>query len=305
MGERDIIGRQRGLISRAQALAAGMGSATVGRRTAEGEWIAMLPGVYRHYATPVTPEIRVAAAMLWLGPDAVLSGRWAAWWHGFRDEPDPPVTVTLPLRSGVRSRHEVRIRRRDLDDRDVHEVRGVQVISRALTALENARLDDGAAVFDRALQRRVPVTVLATVMTRFRGAAGATAARRALDEAADGTVSSPERLLASALRSAGLDTLKAGVDVWVGSTCYWLDFAAVAMRFAVEIDGYGPHSAPEQFEKDRHRQNALITAGWTLLRYTPARLRADMEAVVAEITTTLRTCGANFPPGGNKSQAMG
>ena len=39
--------------------------------------------------------------MLWAGPDAVLSGSWAAWWHGLRDEPAGPVGVTVP-RSSVR-----------------------------------------------------------------------------------------------------------------------------------------------------------------------------------------------------------
>lgn len=33
---------------------------------------------------------------------------------------------------------------------------------------------------------------------------------------------------------------------------------------------------------DRDRQNALTLAGWTVLRYTPRRLRDDMDGAVAE-----------------------
>lgn len=34
---------------------------------------------------------------------------------------------------------------------------------------------------------------------------------------------------------------------------------------------------------DRDRQNVLVAAGWTVLRYTPRHLRDDLPGVVAEI----------------------
>ena len=44
----------------------------------------------------------------------------------------------------------------------------------------------------------------------------------------------------------------------------------------------GPFRA-EAFHTDRDRQNTLTLAGWTVLRYTPRRLRDDVDGAVAEI----------------------
>ncbi|WP_307813941.1 hypothetical protein [Micromonospora luteifusca] len=35
-----------------------------------------------------------------------------------------------------------------------------------------------------------------------------------------------------------------------------------------EADGRGPHAVPEAVFADRRRQNRLVNAGWTVLRFT-------------------------------------
>jgi very-short-patch-repair endonuclease len=114
-----------------------------------------------------------------------------------------------------------------------------------------------------------------------------TAARAALLDAHDGTVSPPERELAAALRAAGVTRIRAGVRVGVGRRWFWLDFAVVELRLAVEVDGVVAHTAPAVFRADRSRQNALVRAGWTVLRYTPFEIRTRREEVVAEIAATI------------------
>jgi very-short-patch-repair endonuclease len=47
-----------------------------------------------------------------------------------------------------------------------------------------------------------------------------------------------------------------------------VDFAYPGRRLAIEVDGYGPHAGPAAFQRDRTRQNRLVAAGWTVLRYT-------------------------------------
>lgn len=43
-----------------------------------------------------------------------------------------------------------------------------------------------------------------------------------------------------------------------------------------EADGRGPHGTPEAIFADRRRQNRLVNAGWTILRFTWAdTLRPD------------------------------
>lgn len=129
-------------------------------------------------------------------------------------------------------------------------------------------------------------------MARFGNASGATAARGALAAVQDGTVSPPERQLATALRAAGMVQLRAGVSVWAGGRRCWLDFAEVDTRVAVEVDGVAFHSDPAAFAADRERQNALVTDGWIVLRYTPAQIRRDSARIVAEIVAVLESRGS-------------
>lgn len=51
----------------------------------------------------------------------------------------------------------------------------------------------------------------------------------------------------------------------------------------VEIDGRLHEDDPEVFENDRHRQNALVLHGWTVLRFTWRMLEDDPAAFVAAV----------------------
>jgi very-short-patch-repair endonuclease len=280
---RELVADQYGLITREQALECGLSQSAVGRRLESREWLSVLPGVYRHSAVPLGNELMLRAAMLWLGADATVSGIWAAWWHGLCSEPIGPVTVTVPRSSGARSRRFIRVRRRNLSRADIVRVRGLDCVTRALAVLESAREPDGLDIRDRALQLRLSPRQLEQAMARFRGAAGARAARESVIVSADGTVSPPERELRQALRRAGITALRPGVEVVIENCPLWLDFESVELKLAVEIDGVRAHTEIGQFHKDRERQNLLVTDRWTVLRYTPKQIRINIERVLAEI----------------------
>jgi very-short-patch-repair endonuclease len=36
----------------------------------------------------------------------------------------------------------------------------------------------------------------------------------------------------------------------------------------IEVDGWAYHRTPDRFQRDRERQNRLVAAGWTVLRFT-------------------------------------
>lgn len=59
----------------------------------------------------------------------------------------------------------------------------------------------------------------------------------------------------------------------LAGTRYRLDYAWPPARLAVEVDGYASHAGLEAFGYDRERQNALVLAGWTVLRFTWAHVR--------------------------------
>jgi very-short-patch-repair endonuclease len=66
-----------------------------------------------------------------------------------------------------------------------------------------------------------------------------------------------------------------------------IDFAFLAARLAVEVDGWAWHMDVERFRADRHKGNALMGAGWGLLRFTWHDLTGRPQYVVSEIRAAL------------------
>ena len=74
------------------------------------------------------------------------------------------------------------------------------------------------------------------------------------------------------------------------NTSVWslsLDFAWPAQRLIVEIDGREWHTGRDAFQRDRRRQNALIDAGWRVIRFTVDDVRLFPDYVIAEILWAL------------------
>ncbi|NWJ71926.1 type IV toxin-antitoxin system AbiEi family antitoxin domain-containing protein [Pseudonocardia sp. ICBG1122] len=262
-----LLVRQGGLVTRAQAIAYGVPAWTVARRVSSGTWRERFPGVYLVAGHRVTAETRVRAAWLWGGARSVVTGPAAAYWLGLRPGAPAEVVLAVPPTVQRARRPGVRLRRRTLDpaDRVVH--RGIVVSATPLTVLEtSAVLPDaaGAALLDRALQRWVSYGELHAAYCRVAGTPGIAAAARLLVAAGDRADSGLERRLLRLLREARLPGLVRAVPFgpWT------IDLAFPAVRVAVEIDGWAWHSDPERFRTDRRKQNALVAAGWTVLRFT-------------------------------------
>jgi very-short-patch-repair endonuclease len=67
----------------------------------------------------------------------------------------------------------------------------------------------------------------------------------------------------------------------------WTDLAFPGCRLAVEVDGWAWHIDPDRFQRDRARQNALVLAGWTVLRFTWSDVTERPDRVVAQIRRAL------------------
>jgi hypothetical protein len=61
------------------------------------------------------------------------------------------------------------------------------------------------------------------------------------------------------------------------------DFAWIAERLIVEIDGYAFHSSRDQFRQDRRRMNELERLGWRVLRFTWEDVVGRPEHVIAVV----------------------
>lgn len=133
---------QYGVFTRSQAIAAGFGAARIERRVRAGAWVRVLPRVYRSATTPVSAVLRHWAAVLWAGPDCVLShASAAAIWR----IPGPPVDrpellvsrTRAPRADGVTVRRVARI-----DSVDVVDVGRLPVTAPARTIIDLAGVLD-------------------------------------------------------------------------------------------------------------------------------------------------------------------
>jgi very-short-patch-repair endonuclease len=235
-----------------------------------------------------TDEARIRAVALWAGPQGVITGPAAAYWHRMLERAPAFVDLTVPAGCKPKPQPGVRVHRRDLDPEDVRQRSGVRVAARPFAALEAAvALPDGSAFLDRALQKHVPFAEVYRAYCRNMGRPGSAAAGRLLVAAADRADSAAERLLVRLLREAGIEGWVLGHPLGP----YRIDLAFPAHRVAVEVDGWAYHVDPERFRNDRRKGNFITRSGWDLLRFTWHGLHTQPADSLREITDTL-ACAA-------------
>lgn len=105
-----------------------------------------------------------------------------------------------------------------------------------------------------------------------------------LQAAAEGTRSAAERLFARLMRQAGITGFAAN-QILLG---YEVDFFHEGATLVVETDGYAYHSDPDQFRRDRIKQNALTLAGNQVLRFTWIDLNEYPDRVIADVKLAIR-----------------
>ncbi|MFR9801740.1 hypothetical protein ACL02T_05460 [Pseudonocardia sp. RS010] len=276
-----LLRRQAGVISRAQARAAGLSADAIDRKLAGRHWVPLHPRVYLDRSHRPTDEARVRAAVLWAGDGAVLSGLAAAWWHGVAPALAGEIAVTVPRRRSPRNRPGVTVRRRDLTDDDRASRHGVPVTAPPLAVLEAVVELGGAGgpFLDRALQSHVAFAEVARAHARNPGAAGATAARAALTASAERAAPAAARLLVGRLREARMigwrtEHPAAGVV---------LPVAFPQARVAVEAEGWARPLGAEARRGVLWRRGVLSRAGWTVLTCRWHDLATRPAVVLAEI----------------------
>ena len=101
---RNLAQRQHGIVSRSQALRAGLSPDMIKFRIRSGRWQPLHLGVYATFSGIPGRGARLWAALLAAGPGAALSYQTAAELHGLSDKPADPIHVSVP-----RERHLVAV----------------------------------------------------------------------------------------------------------------------------------------------------------------------------------------------------
>ncbi|MEH3154693.1 MAG: type IV toxin-antitoxin system AbiEi family antitoxin domain-containing protein [Gordonia paraffinivorans] len=284
MDLRTILSANDGVITLAQAASVGLDRSAVRRRVSSGEWRHVGRGVYFAADRRLTDRARTRIKRADIGDRAVVSGASAAWWFRMLDRAPKPVTVCVPRGRHGAAREGVLVIHRDLDPVDVVSVDGLVVVSRPLAAIE-AAVTHGAGVLDNALLRHlVTLDDVAAAHDRYPSRRGSPRAAAIIEACAGGARSHAERIAHRLLDGASITGWTANDE----ASGYAGDLLFADARLIVEIDGFAFHSAADDFQRDRTRQNALVAAGWTVLRFTWADLTERPDHVLAVIRHALR-----------------
>jgi very-short-patch-repair endonuclease len=280
----DLVERQGGVVSLAQAVEYGVPARTVQRHARDGSWRRLRPAIYLVGGHRLDDRGEVRAASLWAGERSTITGPAAAFWHGMLSHAPDVIDLTVPVAVKPRPQPGIRVRRRDLHPTDRVGVEGVWLTGTALTALETAvALPDGSAFLDRALQKWVRFPTLYRAYCRNVGRTGWSRAGELITASADRAKSAAERLLVTILRDAGITGWVLGHP----HGPYRIDLAFPVARLAVEVDGWAWHVDADRFRADRRKGNAITRGGWDLLRFTWHDLDGRPHEVLAEIRETL------------------
>ena len=275
------IAAQDGVITLAQARGHGMSPDAVERMVKSGRWRRLHLGVYQSVDHKPSAASRLRAGVFATG--GVAHGLSAAWWHGLVDTAPSVHTVTIPPKRRIEAPRGVRIRRTKLDAADQVKLKGVATTTIPLTVLEVG----DSILIDQVLQRGVTIAGLNRALERNARRAGMKRARALVAVAASGGRSEAERLAHRIMRP--IPGWRAQLPVGP----YWLDVAFEDIKLGIEVDGWRWHKDSRRNSEDLKRQNALVNAGWRLLRFDWHRLNSDPAGVLDEILELRRFARAD------------
>ena len=245
----------------------------------------MVPGCWRHAATPLTFDLRVRAHAAWLGDGVALTAQGgAAWWglDGFGAEEDIWFLAPRSMR-GIRG--APLILTRDWRPGDLLRHNGVRVTTVARTVLEMAAKREPAKRLESAIDSgiRLRRTSLPTLRRRIesaggKGATGVPLLRELLLDS--GGESDLERRFLALMRTNGLPRPETQVSFRRGSSrVVRVDFV-FRPRTVVEVSGRLGHSSDSDRSREARRRNELTQRGFRIIEFTTAEVIDDPEYVI-------------------------
>jgi hypothetical protein len=287
--------KQFGVLSRAQALAAGLTRGGIEWRLKKEIWTSVFPGVYKSSCSPPGMKQRMMAAILWAGVGAVLSHRSGAQLWELEGNFEGPVEITLPSHKkpppGI-----VGHRRKLVSSEQTHlGIFPITTVTRTLFDLASVvTLDQLLIARDDAIRRRRTTWArLEDQLSRgVKGQPGVQRFRQILKS--DSRGESPlEREFMGIVRRFGLPTPIAQYEIGLAKGgSIFIDFAYPEARLAIEMHGFGTHGAQEaRWENDLDRDNELTGLRWNIFHFSKKQLVGGPEKVARRIRAYLEECG--------------
>ncbi|MGV9210587.1 type IV toxin-antitoxin system AbiEi family antitoxin domain-containing protein [Micromonospora sp. RB23] len=278
---RRVANARDGIVTVRQARAAGFTAHEVRRLCRAGHWRVVARGSYLVDADlydEVPRRARIRAALESFGPSAAAVLGTAAELHEMAGLPATEMihlSVPGPVARPARVVHpEVVVHQLVIPSEQFVRIDGLTTTGALRTLADvTLRVDrfSAVSVLDSALNRRlVAAEDLLSLPRLIRGRRGAIAARAYLAEV-DGRAQSPLETRARLRCVDGRvppDALQLEVRDHDGYLLGIGDLGWRGYRIIAEADGRAPHGLPDAVFADRRRQNRLVNAGWTVLRFT-------------------------------------
>jgi hypothetical protein len=295
----ELLGRQAGVITRAQAVACGITDGAVRRHLEAGRWSALFRGVYATFAGPPPRVALLWAVLLRAGPGAVLSHHTAAELLGISDASARLIHVTIPAERraialpGVTVHRSARAVAATLPG---PALRRTRVEDTVLDLAESAKdLETAVGWITAACARRLTTPRrLAEAMTRRRKMHQRALLARVVNDTAAGTHSVLEhRYLRDVERDHRLPRGRRQVRR-PGARARYRDVEYPPFDAVVELDGSAYHPE-ERRRRDQLRDNESAADGRRTLRYGWADVAAPCRTAV-QVARALRAGGWSGRP---------
>ena len=300
------IAGQAGLVTRAQAIGAGLTAEAIEWRIRQGGWVRVIPGIYQTLPGCADWEARALAALLHAGTGAALVGRSAGFaWGLVRSEPET-IEIVIPASRRVRAPEGVEVRRSRLLSNRVHPTEWPHRIVAEHTVLDIAdggTFDQAVSLAAKAIDLTVatPETLRAALASRPRQSYAAELLE-ALTDVADGAESAAEvRYVRDVERAHGLPAGRRQVPVNGGGR---RDVEYEEWDLVVEVDGRLGHDGWRARQRDGRRDRKAAATGrltvrchWPDLVPTGCELAVDVGDILVTRGWTGRVvpCGDGCP----------
>jgi len=297
---RELLAHQQGVVSRGQALDAGMSSQIVRSMLRSGRWQRLHYGVYAAFTGEPGRAAVLWAALLRAGPDAVLSHFTAA-------ELDQLGPVCSPIHISVSANRRVEpisgvVLHRRSDIRLVrHPTRLPPRTRIEETAIDltlcAATLDDALGWLARACGSRLTTpALLGAALAARRRVRWRRELASALGDIGSGAHSLLElRYLRDVERPHGLPIARRQSRTRQGQHARYRDVLYEQFGVGVETDGAVAHPAHERW-RDRQRDNAGAVGGVITLRYGWGDVTQRPCQVAAQVASVLQRRGWTGTP---------
>ncbi|MFD1810946.1 hypothetical protein [Rhodococcus gannanensis] len=264
------------------------GSAISQRCTPDGPWQRLLPGIVLMHNGRPTPHQRAAAALLYCGPDSLLTGRAALYEHGLGAGPPGDVHVLVPERRQRLSTRFVLVERTSRHPEPVHrnDFRCAPLARATLDAARRLRsLDAVRALVSEVVQRERVEPIALSRELEAGSRRGSALPRIVLEEVAANVHSAAEAQAREVAAESGLPDMQFNPSVhdadgrFIARPDGWFDDVALAW----EIDSLNWHLRADDYAATVKRRARLQSHGIVVYSVIPRQLAEEPGHVLSEL----------------------